>query len=199
MAFKYVERHSGVLDLGAMFEELARQSTTTSFEELINNIKECDHVQRVEKGQNALTSITNTLFQIFDEESFWQNYIPILHGATMFGCYGLDNVTQERKDEVLDYLVKAKMDFLKESIMELDYDFFDDKYLNDDYYKLIGQILMIENIRTDLLTYMLLVACAGNECNEEGINLISKLRKDFTEYLKLREENNDAKFMGTIK
>ena len=200
MAFKNEERKSGIINTNDIFRKVADER----FENLISEIKNADIEGRTNAGRNSFAQLVQQFQYLWDDNqtAFIQPLVMFVNIATQIGCYGCDNVTKARKDEVANYF--QDLEAFKNLVLQRD-DFFDYKDLDDDGYQLMVNVFLSASLEPltsgypDILfTYMICVACADTY-NEKGIALIKKLRNEYFEFAPLRKDGKIEEFTGTIK
>ena len=200
MAFKNEERKSGIINTNDIFRKVADER----FENLISEIKNADIEGRTNAGRNSFAQLVQQFQYLWDDNqtAFIQPLVMFVNIATQIGCYGCDNVTKARKDEVANYF--QDLEAFKNLVLQRD-DFFDYKDLDDDGYQLMVNVFLSASLEPltsgypDILfTYMICVACADTY-NEKGIALIKKLRNEYFEFAPLRKDGKIEEFTGPIK
>lgn len=197
MAFKNEERKSNIFSLRKVRDE--------EFEKLIDEIRTANVEGRTNIGRKTLVQLIEYFRLIWDEnDTAWMAaWIDFINIATQIGCYGCENVTQARKDEVANYFQDSKD--LKAGVKKRK-DFFDFKELTDEAYQIMINVFLMASLEplvssypNILFTYMICVACADTY-NEKGIALIKKLRNEYFYHAPLvKKEGEAGLFQGTIK
>ena len=101
MAFKNEERKSNIISGSDIFRKVVDER----FENLINEIKTAGIEGRTNAGRNSFAQLIQQFQYIWDdnESAFIQPLVAFVNIATQIGCYGCDNVTPARKEEVANY------------------------------------------------------------------------------------------------
>ena len=200
MAFKNEERKSNIISGSDIFRKVVDER----FENLINEIKTAGIEGRTNAGRNSFAQLIQQFQYIWDdnESAFIQPLVAFVNIATQIGCYGCDNVTPARKEEVANYF--QDLEAFKNLVIQRE-DFFDYKDLTDENYQLMINVFLSASLEPltsgypDILfAYMICVACA-DAYNEKGIALIKKLRDEYFEFAPLRKAGKQETFNGTIK
>lgn len=200
MAFKNEERKSNIISGSDIFRKVVDER----FENLINEIKTAGIEGRTNAGKNSFAQLIQQFQYIWDdnESAFIQPLVAFVNIATQIGCYGCDNVTPARKEEVANYF--QDLEAFKNLVIQRE-DFFDYKDLTDENYQLMINVFLSASLEPltsgypDILfAYMICVACADTY-NEKGIALIKKLRDEYFEFAPLRKDGKIEEFTGTIK
>ena len=202
MSFKDEERSNGIIDVNKIF----RKASDTDFNEHIEQIKQWTLEERVNAGRNTFVEIIKQFQFLWDDEptAFVRPLINFIGLATELGCAGLENVSESKKNEIVNYF--QDWGAIKNAVLKQDA-YFNYKALDDDGYQTLVEIYLCASLQpfapsgahyTNLLfTYMLLVACA-DQVNENGIKAVRKLREDYFDFALKKKNGLVDRFTGTL-